>query len=32
MYDEIFMENIIPKSCFKIIQWVGSVDNEEGCS
>lgn len=28
IYDEIFMENIIPKSCFKIIQWVGSVDNE----
>lgn len=28
IYDEIFMENIISKSCFKIIQWVGSVDNE----
>lgn len=23
IHDEIFMENIIPKSCFKIIQWVG---------
>lgn len=26
-HDEIFMENIMPKSCFKRIQWVGSVDN-----
>lgn len=24
IHDEIFMENIIPKCCFKIIQWVGS--------
>lgn len=24
IHDEIFMENIIPKSCFKTIQWVGS--------